>query len=484
MSAVRVFLATLVAVALGAWIWFYERPAMLAEGGPDKLIVFEVDDIDSVELSYPDGRDLQVRRRDGQWRMVKPVDYPADPEAVTNLIKAIADLELERRLPAGDTEDLGEYGLAPRGETVTVALGTRSGRSLPAIEVGRTTPVGFSAFVRLADSREVALVPLLFHTGVRKEAFDLRDKRVLPEARPELVRAVRVAHADNTMRLVRERDHWQLAEPIEDSADARSVEALLRTIESVAAIQFLDEAAADEAVMGFQTPRLVLDVELEGGRSTGLVVGNANPDNPPGYFVRRTDDGQVFKVGEESAVRLAESPAAYRDRHLLRCDFDSLVRVRFADSRRGTFTLQRNAPGQPWTIDPAIEGVTVRAPAVERLLGGMAAMEAEQIVRDDVGDSETRTVYGLDRPVVEVVAVQAGDKTCETLLAATTAAEDPDPRWYFLRSDEPTLLEAGNHVFSRIDVVMSDLVEAPPDVRVLPAGAPAQAEAPGPPRQP
>ncbi len=463
MSAVRVFLATLVAVALGAWIWFYERPAMLAEGGPDKLIVFEVDDIDSVELSYPDGRDLQVRRRDGQWRMVKPFDYPADPEAVTNLIKAIADLELERRLPAGDTEDLGEYGLAPRGETVTVALGTRSGRSLPAIEVGRTTPVGFSAFVRLADSREVALVPLLFHTGVRKEAFDLRDKRVLPEARHRPLEGVRV---------------------LEDSADARSVEALLRTIESVAAIQFLDEAAADEAVMGFQTPRLVLDVELEGGRSTGLVVGNANPDNPPGYFVRRTDDGQVFKVGEESAVRLAESPAAYRDRHLLRCDFDSLVRVRFADSRRGTFTLQRNAPGQPWTIDPAIEGVTVRAPAVERLLGGMAAMEAEQIVRDDVGDSETRTVYGLDRPVVEVVAVQAGDKTCETLLAATTAAEDPDPRWYFLRSDEPTLLEAGNHVFSRIDVVMSDLVEAPPDVRVLPAGAPAQAEAPGPPRQP
>src|SRR5260370_33082304 len=114
-----------------------------------KLLTVKQDDIAKIELKYSD-RDIVLERDKGKpWRLVKPIGADADQAQANNLAHAIADGALVRTVD-DKPADLAPFGLKP--PTTTVTITTFDKKTLPSIEVGKSTPIGFHAYVRLSNS--------------------------------------------------------------------------------------------------------------------------------------------------------------------------------------------------------------------------------------------------------------------------------------------------------------------------------------------
>ena len=178
MNPRRTLLLALIAIAAGAWFYSVERPRMEAELYADELISFDVEAVAHISMDYPDGTTIVLERDEAaDWSISAPLTVDADRITVERLIKAIRDTRVERRIAVSEAEDLSVYGLEDNGSQVRIKMRLDDGEQLDDIVVGDTTPVGYQAFVRIEDAGEIVVTPLIFHTGVKKSVFDLREKR-------------------------------------------------------------------------------------------------------------------------------------------------------------------------------------------------------------------------------------------------------------------------------------------------------------------
>src|SRR5205809_618263 len=51
--------------------------------------------------------------------------------------------------------------------------------AMPAISVGKTTPIGFSAYIKTSDKPAVMLTSSAFPSGMKKKSDDLRDRELM-----------------------------------------------------------------------------------------------------------------------------------------------------------------------------------------------------------------------------------------------------------------------------------------------------------------
>jgi len=93
-----------------AYVFLVDEPQRIEEGKKKTLVSVPADDVTGVTLTFPD-REIVLKKVDGVWRLVQPVDAPADTVAVTNLVNAAVQAEA--------TKDLGDAGgnLASTGST-------------------------------------------------------------------------------------------------------------------------------------------------------------------------------------------------------------------------------------------------------------------------------------------------------------------------------------------------------------------------------
>src|SRR6202041_806517 len=175
-----------------------------------KMIAVKPDDIAKIELKYAD-RDIVLERDKGKpWRLVKPVGADADQGQANTLARAIAEGVLVRTVDYKPA-DLAPFGLKPPTTTVTVT--TFDHKTLPAIEVGKSTPIGFNAYVRLSNRPAVLLTEGAFSSGMNKPVNDLRV-RDLMEFKTDDVQKLIIAH-DNGQVVEIDRDgaNWKIVKP-------------------------------------------------------------------------------------------------------------------------------------------------------------------------------------------------------------------------------------------------------------------------------
>ncbi len=459
----KAILATALSLIFGAYIYFVERPKMEAEAAPDKLLNFAAEDVDTIRLSYPDAEPILIRRKAGKWQIEAPLEYPAEQRTVNNLVKAAADLELQRRLDAGETLELSSYGLEGDGTQARIQFGLKDGQELPAIIVGRTTPVGFSAFARLEDSDEVVVTPLLFHSGVKKTLFDLRDKSLF-DIDFDKALSLNLRGKDREVRFQRNGDTWNMVAPIRDLADSSGLRSLVSSINALRAMAFVDPGTdgyePDLAELGLDKPVLEVTVELKGGERRGFAMSDVAEEQPSGHYLRRLGDGQIAKVANSSVRIFTKDPNEMRDKSVFRCDFDTVKELRFRPSSSTAFVLREDSDGN-WSIDPPQQRKLKQA-APLRVRSGLARLQAEHIVSDEGNEAEALKRFGLYRPLVEVSVADSEGNVCA---AASAGSPDPgaeQPVYYFKRAGSPTIMSGGGHLFSRLDFKPDDFLEAAP----------------------
>jgi hypothetical protein len=470
-SWLRIVLLAVVVAGLGAYLWLYELPQAEKEAKKEKLVAVPKDAVAGITLAYPD-KTLELARQDGKWRLVKPVDAPADETAVQGVLGAVVDGEVQKSLDEVP-QDLVPFGLAPPSVTVTLAV--KDGAAPPPIKVGKNTSIGAKTYVRRGDEPKILLAASSLQFALKKEAKDLREKQIL-SFQDDQVKKVEIVREDgrNTTLVRKDADAWVI-EPGPVPADLTEVRSYLSSVRAARAIDFPDDAPTDLAKYGLGTPRLTVRVTTGTDadvQTSALVFGTETTVNSAKQvYAKRGDAAAVYTVGDWAFRSLNKTTDELRDKSILGFDPARVHDVRIERKDGGVVALARTDGG--WSV----EGAGDKKPndgAITRFLDDLRELRGADVAAEPPGDLAR---FGLDAPDVRIVLTDKDKQALGAVLAAKK-----DAKYHVMRADGPIVFEARDYMYNRLDKKADDFLTsgAAPSAAgaTPPAGAPADDDAP------
>lgn len=443
-------LAVLVAALVG-WLVMYEIPEAERENTKDRLLSVDKDAVTGVTLTYPD-REIELARRDGAWRIVRPIDAPADEAAVKTLIGIVVDAEVQRTLDEAP-QDWAAFGLDQ--PHVVVKL-TAKDATPPPISVGKNTAIGGKTYVRKGDEPKLYLTTTAVQTGLNKQVKDLRDKILLSFQDADVTR-VEIRRGDAVTTIARaDGDAWTVDGHPADSTEVRSYLAALR---AARATDFPDDAPEDLARYGLDEPRIRVTVTgKEGTPSQTLLLGNNRTDgNVQHVYAQREGVQTVYAVGDWSYRALDKGPNTFRDKTVVKIEPTKVGRVQIERSE-GTIVLARTPEG--WRFESGADGKPDEG-AVTRLLEDIEELRGSDIAAEPADDLDR---FGLASPTVRIALADREGKDLGTIIAAKK-----DGKHYVARVGAGPVFEVRDYMYGRIDRKVEDLVERTTTTTVAPA---------------
>lgn len=447
--------------AFAGYLYFVEQPRHEQAAEDKKLLAFRPDDAVGVTLTYPD-RQIVLQKVEGTWKIVQPIEYEADETTVKNLLQAIPDAEVKRTLDK-DLAAVEEYGLDKPVAIVTVAL--KDGKTLPAIRVGKTAPVGFSAYVQIEGSPEVKIVGSVFQTGMEKEVKDLRSKTII-DFQDDDVQRIEVTAEGSSVELARDGVEWKIERPEKLAADQNEVRTFLSSLRGLRAQDFVDRPAA-LSEYGLDAPREKIAVVVGKDKTRKEIwIGDEKAhDSKKDLYVKREGGDLVFAVGTWAWNGLNKNAAAFRDKTVLAFGKDAPGAIEVARRDGETFRLVRkNAPqaatppATPTAVSWTLEGVpNPKATQIDQLVGDLQGLKGYEIAAES---PKSLTDYGLDNPDVTYSVIDtAGKAIGRVLLAKTGSGTGATP--YAMAEGGKVVFKVRDYLYSHLDKKKADLVEAP-----------------------
>jgi len=432
-------------LALGAYVYFVELQKAADEAKKKTLVTFDTDQVTSVTLTYPD-REIVLSKTDSGWRLSKPVDAPADETTVTNLLTAVSTCEVKKTLD--DVPDnLAPFGLDQPQATVTLKL---KDKEIPAIRVGKTSPVGNSTFVQRADEKKIYLTSSAFHSGMDKQVKDLRDKQIL-QFNDDDIRKISLMGGGRDVLLSKSDDSWTLEKPAGPyPADATAVRSLLSTLRSLRATDF--PAEGDLGAYGLEQPRLT--VTLVSGKDDNeqqILLGGESDKKE--LYLKLGNRPTVYTVGSYVFKDVDKNVNDLRDKTVLAFDKDEVTRVEVAQGDEKPFVLRRDK--EEWTLDGAT-GQPDRT-KITQFITDLHDLKGYSIASDRP-DSDTQ--FGLSPPRLTITVHGKDDQTVGTARLGSYSPEANKTEYSAARAGSPTIFLVREYLYKRLDKKPADFVSA------------------------
>lgn len=410
------------AAALGAFIYFYERhrtpPPDDAPAGPTGKVFTGVsaDAVDEVRITRGSGDATTLRKVDKAWRIVTPIDAPADQSEATNTASNLATADIQSVVDE-QPKDLAAFGLATPRVTVAFKAGSQAGTLL----IGDKNPTGSDLYAKLPDSPRVFLVSGYLEGTFDKSTFQLRDKKLLAFDR-EKVDRIEVTSGATAVAVVRQSDAWSVATPWKARADFGVVESVLSRLTNGQMKSIAWDPAAPAAAAAPPAPRTLKEFGLEpaerrvklsaGSSTTELLLGKDTPEGD--VYARDASRPIVFTVEKALADDLSRAPADFRSKDVFA--FRAFTGTRLEIAKGGqTFVFERKKGPEKDAVEKWVQVQPAKAvdeAKIEDLVGKVATLRAESFVdAPPAGATELariQTAFDEGRKKEAVVLYQAG----------------------------------------------------------------------------
>ena len=253
----------------------------------------QADKVDSIELTSKD-QTLRLVKSGTDWKMVKPLEAPADLTSVEGLVGQLQSAQMmSLKDKPEDLKDLKTFGLDKPEVTATVGTG---GSNV-------VLQLGFKADTTSFWARDPSK-PIVFSIGngvaeeLRKTAFDLRRKELF-EFRPFNATRFEITRGKDTRAFERVKgtapnaaDTWKQVVPAVKTVDSSNFEGALLEFSNLRA-----EAAVDKAgpATGLNNPVAVITVKFDDGKKEERVAFGRSGSGPD-VFASRPDQPGALKV--------------------------------------------------------------------------------------------------------------------------------------------------------------------------------------------
>jgi hypothetical protein len=357
-------------------------------------------DVDAFELRTKDGQDVRVERHDDGWRIVKPIDFPADAMAADGIASNAA--EMTSKAVYEKHEALSDYGL---DEPPTLRFWT--GKKEYALRIGDKSPVGGDTYVTDDGAQKVFAVESYRLTPMQKTLKDLRDARVIVFDRAA-VKTIDASWPGAGVSIERKDDAWRLVKPISAEADADTIEALLSNLTFLRADGFVDHPSGDAASLGLAEP--AYQVTLGFGKEAKPVTLLVSSKTDGKERLVKGRDGYVYDIAESRFSEFRRSVVSYRFKLL--SEFPSTTAARFElifhpEGAAKPTVLTGTRTDQGWSVTPE-----PMAPArASRLISEFSRLKAVDVAAESTGPKEL-TGLGLSpaRAEIRIYAKGADEK--------------------------------------------------------------------------
>lgn len=310
MKRLGILAGVLVALLLVLFVQRLQRREVVV-AGPAATIRVDPEKATRVKIHRTDG-DVELERTGSEWKLVKPIEYPASAELVTGMLKTLEDLKLEDVI-SSNPANRGTYQVDSTGTAVEIWTGSEKAL---AIVVGKSSSDWTHTFVRYTDRDEVYRAGGVVSYNFNRRADDWRDKAILKFDEKDVQKvtlgypkekglAIALARADSV--------HWNVQEGSAAPAPADSATAA-RLVTAVTRLMTANFATPEEAAgKDFGQPDFVLGVEAGGTAKTVRCVAVDDSKmlakldgNETVFSLYKGNLNNVMKKGEE--LRTGKAP--------------------------------------------------------------------------------------------------------------------------------------------------------------------------------
>lgn len=401
--------AILLAAAAGAYGWFGVWLPAEAEqakaGHPARALELDPAAIIGLEVVVGEAS-TKLQKGDRGYRIIAPIEAPADEQALEGLLSALLALRPLRTV-AEDGGDGAQFGLTPPAVRLVITSST----SQQELQLGARNDFDGSTFARVAGSPRVLSIDAKTRKALALELMALRDKRVVT-AREGEVSTIALQSPANRWTLKR---HGERGFRLDDAlrADREAARSVLFALTDWRGTKVVEEQG-DPAVFGIgapDSPRFTLG--LKDGRtielSIGLVDGKA--------YVRPDGGRAIWEVSPGFLPKLDVPAEALVDHVALGFEKEAVRELRIEGGGEA-FVVQRKPEGGFQLLQPRIAPLD---PAkVQALLTALASLRSEEWPADDAAEAAAR---GLATPARTLTIFGAGGVQLERVELGGAADE-------------------------------------------------------------
>jgi hypothetical protein len=369
--------------------------------------------VDTLEITR-DGKKLVVKKEGGKFRLVEPVNYPAEEDSAKQAFEAIEKMEFGSII----SDQKGKHDEFEVGAKSPRVVAKKDGKVLADLRIGKVSPD--HTMVRVEGKDEVWQM-----VGSHKWHFD-RDLAAWRD------KSITTFNSDDAERLeVTSRDSGKIVLARPPRGDA-GVAAAWKVVESTVKVEPFDPQVANEmltalyafksndfadgvspAESGLDAPTLTVTVGLKGGKSETVLIGKKKTEDD--YYVKRAADPQVFLVKKYNLERINKRPIEFRDKTICNIASEDVSQVSVV-AGSDSYTLAKDASkgsheAGGWKLTkPA--GVVIDPSKATSIVTAFREWKATSFAED----SSPKTT-GLAKPSATILAIGKG-KSCQLKLGA------------------------------------------------------------------
>lgn len=347
--------AVVVALVLGAayWGWTYKLKPQRAQAAIDAKKPFaglQAGDTREVLLRKTGSADVLLRRVDGSWRLIKPIQAPADQAAVLALVQALADVSREEIVADKDAE-LRQYGLDKPSGAATF-LPVSAGAKAKVLYFGSDNPTGSYSYAMVDGEPQVFLAWLSAKSAILKDADALRDKAVW-DFDAAKVKQLSSTQAGGFTLLRADKGGWTVhSQGHDDPGKASAIEPWLGELGSLKASKVPSEDGKGGS-WGLAS-RDLLSIQLVDGRTLTLREG-AKAKDGSGFYASAKPGSPVYLLPESARSSLEKAAKDLSDSQAYQLDPQQVER--FEVKRHGTLLTAAKTDGAwAWTPEQKAKG--------------------------------------------------------------------------------------------------------------------------------
>lgn len=326
-AAIILALVFLALGGLATWDEWQTKRDDVAEKAKNKVTDVKVEDV--VELDYaskPDVEDhapaeddepkvegevrVSAVKKDGVWRLTKPVDALADTQTIESLIKGVVDYAGTKEI-SSDREKWSDFGLLDPVRTITVRAGGDQAQKF-SIFVGNKVPVGFSVYYRTNKDDKVLMGGQQLLVSTSKTLYDFRDKSLVKIEESKLKSLTYARLGDPAIEIVKNDGKYAITKPEALDADGPAIKEFVDELNLIRVAGFLDRPDA-ALVAAFQAPSFELTWTGETGEASTLKF----LDKDGKLFASFNPAERVYTLPEDFRPKLQKDLSAFRNRRIL-----------------------------------------------------------------------------------------------------------------------------------------------------------------------
>jgi len=478
-------------VALFFFIFRFERDWRTEAASLEarrRVLGQEAANIRALEINRATGDSVSLVRDRDHWALSRPLDWPANPHAVSSILHELQLLEHETSFRVADlaktSQSLADYGLDEPGITVTFSSGDTAAGAGPTppptvLRIGDLTKDGRRLYILSPDGERIHVVGRALIDTLSLPLEQLRADSLLTipvfEARSLIVQTLgpeqnRGGGATGIRtRVRRDGTRWTFDTPIIARASKTAVDLAINDLNALQPRTFNPTNTGT-----LPSVRSEMRITLEGnnrhetlflGDRLGPAAGTSPASSSFEYLAQLEGRNALFTVIVPTRLidSLRNAQETLREKRLL--DFEaravSAITLSSPLLSGATLTLRRlddtagatSDATSTWQIVQREDGtqapqpIAADQPAVQRLLESLAQLRAEQFT-SDAPTSADLEAWGFNRPEREIRLTFAGGTTPTLLSLGTDSAT---PRNVYARVG--TLGEPGTSVYRvRLDL--------------------------------